>query len=135
MSEVIFKCYFAVPFHGTKKLQKNKISKTRADKIQSRVNLLKEFIERKILIEKIKQRIDTPIDHNIQLCLKFYFPESIFNLKRLPDLAGLYELPQAVLAATGVIASVSLVQSFDGSRRLPTESNNCSLSIEITKVD
>lgn len=135
MSELLFKAYFPVPYHGTKKNQKHKPSDARIKAIEKRTKHLLTHLENKLFVEKIKQRIDTPLNRSIQLTIKFYFPESIIDRsKRVLTLASLYELPQIALVNSGIFLSAALVQSHDGSRCLPIRSNNHYLSIEIYSV-
>jgi Holliday junction resolvase RusA-like endonuclease len=92
-------------------------------------------MESKLAIEKLKQRIDDPIDCDIHAQFTFYFPESVYYTKKgdrsakLPDLSNLYELPQDVMQDMGIIKNDTLICSHDGSRREAVEGSNYYLEI------
>ncbi len=139
MSEILFKCRFKVPRHASKKNEKEPgISRNH---IYIRQKAKSRYAEQRMLhslfIEKLKQRIDQPIENDISIKFTFYFPETIYytkknqRSKKLPDLSNLYQLPEDVLQKAKIILNDTQIENHDGSRRLPISGTEYWLEIEI----
>lgn len=76
-----------------------------------------------------EMKIDKPFDCRIWFMAHFHIEQSRYFTKKneinkkIPDLSNLYELPQDVLTKAGIISDDTLIDSHDGSRRLPSDSN------------
>lgn len=137
----LFKCRIKVSRHSSKKNEKEParargrsyIRKTEA------ARHVEGLLIRAFNIEKIKQRIDDPIDCDIQAVFTFYFPKSVYFTKKgkrshkLPDLSNLYQLPEDILQRTGIIVNDTQIESHDGSRRAPIDGVEYWLEIKILK--
>lgn len=86
-----------------------------------------KLISYHILEQAHAQGFKETIDKRLWCIFHFIFPQEKYYTKKgtisekLPDLSNLYELPQDILQSTGVIKNDSLIDSHDGSRRLPGE--------------
>lgn len=141
VSEVLFKCIFAVGRHSSKKNEKRArmgqkgmyIAASHAAKVSA------EMMISRLNVEKLKQRIDEPIECDIHAQFIFYYPESVFYVKSgkrsktLGDLSNVIELPQDILQKVGIIANDTQICSLDGSRREPVEGSGYFLEIILRK--
>lgn len=140
---VIFKAKFEVPYHAVlknnKQISYNKKTGKRFLRSNDRVVFAQNWILNKLFNEKLKSRVDK-INCYFNLKLIFYFPESVFYTKKgirslkIPDISNLYELPQDLLTKSGIIEDDTLVDSHNGSKRLPIEGSKYYLEIEIESV-
>lgn len=139
----IFKAKFEVPYHAVlknnKQISYNKKNGRNFLRSNDRVIFAKDWLFAKLTNEKLKSRVDK-INCYFNLKLIFYFPESVFFTKKgsrslkIPDISNLYELPQDVLTKAGIIEDDTLVESHNGSKRLPIEGSKYYLEIEIESV-
>lgn len=135
----IFSCKVEVFKHAVKKNGRN-FNRTTGRPFKSEDLRLAE----KILASKFYMLKNTakplPDDHFINAEFLFYFPESHFFTKKgkvnqkLPDLSNLYELPQDCLQAAGIIQNDTLINSHDGSARLPHDSDKYILEVTLSAV-
>lgn len=141
MDEILFKCMFPVSRHSSKKNEKEPGFNRRKSRFFIKATeaaiLSKNELNNRLIVEKLKQRIDT-IGCDVNAKFIFYFPESIFytkkgvRSKKLPDLSNLYEMPQDCLQAAKIIDDDTIIVSHDGSRRKPIEGARYWLQIELT---
>lgn len=143
MSDILFKCLIKVNRHGIKKNSKqifvNKKTGSRFIASSNNSKVSECWLMARLHIEKIKQKIDQPIDCDLNATFKFYFPKSVYFTKKGPrsktlsDLSNLYELPQDCLQKSGIILNDTLICSHDGSRRLPIDGPDYYLEIILSK--
>lgn len=139
----LFECSIEVPFHGVKKNNKqialNKATKTRFIRSSDKCVFCENWMIKKLCVEKLKQKVNK-IDTYINIEFLFYFPKSKFykkggdRSKKIPDISNLYELPQDVLQKVGIIENDHLIESHNGSRRLPWDKQSYNLVIKITEI-
>lgn len=142
MSEVIFKCLINVNRHSSKKNEKRARMGQAGLYIAAshKANYSAQIMTSKLLVEKLKQRIDEPIDCDLQAKFTFFFPETVYFTKKgtrsmtLPDLSNLYELPQDIMQKVGIIKNDTLICSHDGSRREAVEGDKYYLEIELIRL-
>jgi Holliday junction resolvase RusA-like endonuclease len=98
-----------------------------------------EWMMRKLVIEKLKSRVDM-IKVPVIAEFIFYFPETVYftkagpRSKKIPDTSNLYELPQDCLQAVGILENDTLVDGHDGSRRQPVNGSKYYLNIRLIAV-
>jgi Holliday junction resolvase RusA-like endonuclease len=141
MQELLFKAKFPVPIHAIKKNNKqiafNKAAGRRFIMSNNKARFYEEWLNQKLITEKLKQRLDT-ITHKVHVCMKFYFPKTKFYTKKgeqnkkLADLSNLYQAVEDALQSSGVIENDNLIESHDGSRRLPIDDTSHWLEITIS---
>ena len=141
--EILFKCIIEVTRHGVKKngkqIFKNRATGQRFIASNSKSKHLENLLNAYLLREKLKARLDT-IDCDINACMIFYYPESVYFTKagkrsnKVADLSNLYESVQDAMQKVGIIRNDSLICGHDGSKRLPISDNKYFLKIELTKV-
>lgn len=140
--KILFKAKFPVPGHGIKKNNKqiamNRRTGQRFIRTNDKAKFLEEWLIKKLIAEKLKQRLDT-ITTPINAKFIFYFPKTQYftkkneRSKKLPDLSNLYETIQDALQKANVIENDTLIDSHDGSRREPIDDVTAWLEIEITE--
>ena len=82
-----------------------------------------------------------PIKDHVNAKFTFWFPETKFFTAKgnrsmnIPDLSNLYELPQDVLVKCGILDDDWLIESHNGSSRMPHKDERFILEIELTEVN
>ena len=140
-SHCLFKCRIKVPRHSSKKNEKEPARARGRTEIRKHeaARHVEGLLIRAFNIEKIKQRIDEPIDCDIHAVFTFYFPKSVYFTKKgkrshkLPDLSNLYQLPEDVMQRTRIIANDTQIESHDGSRRAPIDGVEYWLEVKVFK--
>jgi Holliday junction resolvase RusA-like endonuclease len=142
MNKILFQAYFKVMRHSASKNEKtirmNRRSGLRF--IGKKDNALdcEEWIMRYLIIEKIKQRIET-ITCDVNLEATFYFPKSIYFTKKgkrnekIVDLSNSYELVQDCLQKSEIIKNDTQICGHDRSRRMPIDGPEYFLKIILTE--
>lgn len=141
MNEILFKAYFKTMRHASFKNEKKIMRSGSRSWIGSsnRASESEKWIMRYLSIEKIKQKIDAPIECDIHAKFIFYFPKSVYYTKKnvrsktLPDIDNLPPIIFDCLQETGIILNDTFVCSIDGTRRMPIEGNEYFVSIELFK--
>jgi Holliday junction resolvase RusA-like endonuclease len=144
MSNVLFKCLIKINRHGIKKNSKqifmNKKTGARFIASSNNAKVAENWLLARLQVEKLKQKIDLPIDCDINAKFVFYFPKSVYYTKKglrsktLSDLSNLYELPQDCLQKINIILNDTLICSHDGSRREPIEGSDYFLEITLSTL-
>lgn len=139
---VLFSAKFQVPNHASKKNGKeisfNKSTGRRFIRSNDKVLFAKKWIVQKLIVEKLKQRIDT-IKDDVVAEFVFYFPESVFftkkgeRSKKLNDLSNLYENIQDCLQESGIIENDTNIVNHGNSHRRPTNENQYYIEIKLIK--
>ena len=143
MSECLFSCKIKVPRHSSKKNEKQPAFKNGQVFIRKKKAALHvENIMLALLVrEKLKNRIFEPIENDIQVAFKFYFPKSVYytvegvRSQKLPDLSNLYQLPEDVLQKAKIIKNDTQIESHSGSGRFPIDGAEYWLEIQIFKFN
>lgn len=157
MKNILFQACFRVPRMAASKNEKtirmNRGTGQRFIGKHDKTIECQEWILSHLNVERIKQRIDSPILCDLNAEFTFYFPKSVYFTKKdvrsktLPDLSNLYELPQDCLQYNfcklnkkhpqfkeiKIIGSDSQICSHDGSRRLPIDGTDYYLKIVLTE--
>lgn len=141
MGDVLFYARFRVSSHQSKK-NGRPIYKSQASGrpfLGKTAELLQA--EREMLVNIMRAKDGAaPITAPINAKFTFWFHENKFwtkagtRNKKLPDISNLYELPQDILQKAGVIFDDNLIESHDGSRRLPHKDGTF-LEIELTSFE
>jgi Holliday junction resolvase RusA-like endonuclease len=145
MSSILFKCLIKINRHGIKKNSKqifmNKKTGHRFIASSNNAKVAENWLLSKLQIEKLKQKIDSPIDCDINAKFIFYFPKSVYFTKKglrsrkLPDLDNLICLPLDCLQKSKIILDDSIVCSLDGTKRLPINGTDHFLEIIISRYE
>jgi Holliday junction resolvase RusA-like endonuclease len=141
---ILFSCKFKTIKHGILKNNKQIFlnKKTGARFITSSQNskTSEQWLLSKLQLEKLKNKIDEPINCDINAQYTFYFPESIYYTKKgqrslkLPDLDNLFGLVNDCLQKAEVISNDTIIGGFDGSRRKPIKGSEYFLEIILSKL-
>lgn len=144
MSDILFKSLFKTNRHGILKNSKqiflNKKTGMRFISSSQNSKTSEQWLLAKLQLEKLKNKIDEPIDCDINAKFIFYFPESIYYTKKgnrslkLPDLDNLFGLVNDCLQKSKIITNDTLICSFDGSRRMPIKGAEYFLDIQLSKI-
>lgn len=131
MDDILFKCKIKVPRHGilknSKQIRVNKKTGARFIASSDNSTLCEAWIMRSLHMERIKQKIDEPINCDLIALFMFHFPNSVYFTKKgirsktLPDLDNLYSLPQDCLQKAKIIENDSIICGHDFSRRVPID--------------
>lgn len=129
---LLFMASFDVPYHAVKKNSrpiKYKFRKGGGRQAfigkSPRLENMEYFFKLQFGRIKRQMKIESPITDRVWMMVHFHFPQNVFFTKKgpisqkLPDLSNLYEIVQDCLQKSGVIANDSLIDSHDGSRRIP----------------
>jgi Holliday junction resolvase RusA-like endonuclease len=140
----LFECYFKVPRHASKKNNKRIRKNRRTGKYFVGTDdpeiLLEKQLVQKLMIERLKKRIDKPITDRIIAKFTFFMPMTVYYTKKaainlkIGDISNLYQMPEDALTKAGIIEDDTLIEGHDGSRRLPIDSTEYFLKIELIKV-
>jgi len=141
--EILFQAYFRCLRHSSKKNEKRIHNAGSRQWIGSsnKATECEKWMMRALQNEKLKQRLDKPIECDISAKFIFYFPKTVYYTKKgersksLSDLDNLTQLPLDCLQKSGVILNDTLVCSFDGTRRMPIDGTDYYIKIELTKFE
>lgn len=95
----------------------------------------------RLKIEKLKSRIDFPIEDDVIAKITFQYPKSVYYTKkgdrsnRVGDISNLYQIVEDALQKAEVIKNDSQIVGHDGSRRVAIDGNQSFLIVEIFKCD
>lgn len=141
--DILFKAYFKVFRHGSKKNEK-KIRRA-GQRIwigsSDKATECEKWMLRYLVKERIQQKIDTPISCDINCKFTFYYPKTVYFTKKgernktIGDLDNLNQLPLDCLQKVGIIINDTIVCGFDGTRREPIEGSDYFLKIELSKYN
>jgi len=143
MPKELFRCLIKVHKHGILKNNKqiffNRKTGKRFITSSQSSKTSEDWLLLKLRTEKLKLKLDEPINSDINASLKFYFPESIYYTKKgqrslkLPDLDNLFGLVCDCLQKSQIITNDTIINSFDWSRRLPIKDSQYYLEIILTQ--
>jgi len=139
----LFKCTVEVEKHLSKKNSKSAFFNRRTGKAwvtrnQGSIkaeNSLAEVLYFYRNTQLYGQTIAIPIQVTLIFRFKDYYTKKRERNKKLPDLDNLLCLPLDALKKSGIIDDDSLVESFDGSRRLPGPTNTLEIIISSFEND
>lgn len=121
----LFYCKIAVPKHGIKKNGRT-IFKTRGSNrsfigkskdLQALEKLLALFFTSAKNRYGLKAPINVPVHAKFIFHMNTLFTKKKMLAKNGPDLSNLYQLPEDVMQAVGIIENDNLIFSHDGSRK------------------
>ena len=137
MSEVLFKCSFDVSKHfsqkNTKRIFKNRLVQDPKEQHH------KNYLIQKLIIAKLKNKLDEPIKCDINLSITFVFPYSVYftkkdqRSKKIPDLSNIIQGPEDALIKAKIIEDDTQVIGLDGCQRIAGD--KYSILITITKAN
>lgn len=138
-NQILFKAAIEVYAHGVKKNNKvirfNRKTNQRFISSNPQVKSLESD-----LVQKLKRKFKgETITGSINAEFLFYYPKSVYFTKKgvrsknIADLSNLYELPQDALTKAGVIEDDRIIDSHDGSRRIPNLDDKYILVITLTQ--
>lgn len=144
MQEILFRATLLLDAHRTKKngreIMFNRASKRpflgKSSKLKDAENKMQFELRKAVMYSEYK----LPITDYFNLKMIFYYPRGDYftakgNInKKIADLSNLYQLPEDMLETCRIIENDHLVWSHNGSCRLPHDSKDYILQIELTKV-
>lgn len=143
-SNVVFRCLVKVPRHSAKKNEKEPRFNPRTRKLflgkTERAVICENWLKQMLTIQKLKNRIDTPIDFYINAKFTFFIPRTqYFNKngtrsKKIIDTSNAYQLPEDVMQKVGILENDTFIDGHDGSRRKPIDGTEYFLEIELTRL-
>lgn len=143
MSEILFQCFIPVNRHSSKKNEKEPRYNPRTGKsfigTSHKAKVAADLMITRLRIHKLKQRIDEPINCDINAKFIFYYPKTVYYTKKgvrsrnIGDLSNIYQLPEDILTKVGIIDDDTLICSHDGSERRPIDGVDYFLEIVLTK--
>ena len=141
--EILFKAKFKVSKHGSKKNNK-RIFRNHATGRQfigseSKTKFLESQLVSCLMRERFKSRTDL-IECDVNAQIIFHFPRSVFFTKaghrstKVGDISNLYQSVEDALQKAQIIKNDSLIESHDGSRRVPIDDVEYWLEIVLTRI-
>lgn len=143
MKEILFQAYFRCLRHSSRKNEK-KIHRTASRSwigSSEKATECEKWTLRALHIERLKQRLDKPIDCDINAQFILYFPKTIYNTKKnvrsksIGDLSNLIQGPEDCLQIAKIIENDTLVCGYDGSRRKYIDGSDYFIKIVLTKYE
>ena len=142
MNEILFETYFRCGRHWSKKNENGirKAGNKRWIGGNKNSHAARDWLIKMLILARLKNRLDEPIDCDINAQFIFYFPKTVFYTKKgvrkktLGDTSNLYQGPEDCLQKARIIVNDEQICSHDGSRRLPIEGTEHYIKIILTRI-
>jgi Holliday junction resolvase RusA-like endonuclease len=134
---LVFYAKIELPYHATKKNGKHAF---RGYVVMSeRSRKAEKYLLFQLQLLKNSYGINQSIKHDLRAVFKFFFNDYYTKKSErrlnLPDLSNLLELPADCLQKVGIIENDTIICSWDGSRRYPSQDEKNYLEISLYVYD
>lgn len=143
MGELLFSCKIVLPSFAVKKNNKqilvNRATGKRFIASSTKAQHLENALVTALIKERLKKRLDT-ITCEVVVKFEFFYPMTVYYTKqgklsnRVADLSNLYQAPEDALQKAKILENDKLISGHDGSRRIPWNDNNYSMTVFIYKL-